>query len=165
MYLNTTNTSEVLSLSASNGLSYTNGAYYRMTGFHLSNSLYGNGTSGELSCTTLYADNIYYNNVVEKLEGEDLSDERFKNIVNYDNDKYKQLFMSINPIEFTWIDSHDEDIHIGVGAQTILYSLNKLQIENSSFVKYSGVIDRYSVNYKELMFMSIPIVQEHELEI
>lgn len=74
--------------------------------------------------------------------------------------------MNISPIEFNWKDSFVEDnhTHYGVGAQTLQKTISDLGIKNTSIVDNSDP-NQLSINYNELFMLSVPVVQEHEMEI
>ena len=93
------------------------------------------------------------------------SDERYKDIEGTLD--YKDLFMAINPIEYTWKDSFNDDSkrHFGVGAQTLEKTIKDLGYENLSIVSYNEENDQYAVNYNELQMLTIPVVQDHEYRI
>ena len=94
------------------------------------------------------------------------SDERYKNVVGLCN--HKDLFMSLNPIEFTWKKDfvHDEYTHhIGVGAQTLKKQMEICHCENLGLVSYDEKNDTYAVNYTELLMLAVPVIQEHEEKI
>lgn len=125
---------------------------------------------GNLSCTG----DVWCTGAVH---GSNISDERLKNIIFDIGNVYKDLFMQIKPIAFTWKDKNiDTKIHFGVGAQTIEKSINEFGIDSSNIgiVKHryfdspnenTGLSDQYYVNYDEIYMLTIPVVQEHEREI
>ena len=98
-----------------------------------------------------------------------ISDERVKNIINK-NQIHKDLFMSIEMIDYFRIDAEKNSkesklIHYGVGAQTLQFTLQKLNYKNTALINYDEEYDKYSVNYTELLMLSVPVVQQHEREI
>ena len=125
---------------------------------------------GNLSCTG----DVWCTGAVH---GSNISDERLKNIIFDIGNVYKDLFMQIKPIAFTWKDKNiDTKIHFGVGAQTIEKSINEFGIDSSNIgiIKHryfdspnenTGLSDQYYVNYDEIYMLTIPVVQEHEREI
>ena len=104
------------------------------------------------------------------------SDERDKDILGSVDDRYKRLYMTLNPIMYRWKDtSIDRKVHIGLGAQTtergaascgITFSEIGM-IEHDYWDKPSkdGRTDRYGMNYQEVAVLTVPIVQEHEKKI
>lgn len=104
------------------------------------------------------------------------SDERDKDIIGSVDDRYKHLYMTLNPIMYRWKDtSIDRKVHIGLGAQTtersaascgIMFSEIGM-IEHDYWDKPSkdGRTDRYGMNYQEVAVLTVPIVQEHEKKI
>ena len=102
------------------------------------------------------------------------SDIRDKNIFELD-DRYKNLFMKINTIGFTWKDEDDGVVHIGVGAQPTEQAVLDCGLSNKEFgaIKHDywktpnedGRTDRYSVAYDEIAMLAVPFVQSHEKEI
>ena len=104
------------------------------------------------------------------------SDERDKDILGSVDDRYKHLYMTLNPIMYRWKDtSIDRKVHIGLGAQTtersaascgIMFSEIGM-IEHDYWDKPSkdGRTDRYGMNYQEVAVLTVPIVQEHEKKI
>ena len=105
------------------------------------------------------------------------SDERLKNIIDGFDINYKDLFMKIKPIAFTWKDKNiDTKIHFGIGAQSTKETLDAYGIDSSKmgmivheYFKESSLqtclSDQYYVNYNEIHMLTIPVVQEHEREI
>ena len=104
------------------------------------------------------------------------SDERDKDIIGSVDDRYKRLYMALNPIMYRWKDTGiDRKVHIGLGAQTtersaascgIMFSEIGM-IEHDYWGKPSkdGRTDRYGMNYQEVAVLTVPIVQEHEKKI
>lgn len=132
----------------------------------------GISCSGTISCSALTCSGtVTYKTLSQS------SDERLKNIINGFDRNYKDLFMQIKPIAFTWKDkSIDTKIHLGVGAQTTEKSLNNCGIDASNVGmivhKYldipdsqTGLSDQYYVDYNDIHMLTIPVVQEHEREI
>ena len=94
------------------------------------------------------------------------SDERLKNIVGSCN--HKDLFMALNPVEFTWRNSfirNDTTKHIGVGAQTLKRQMKEHGCDDLGLVTCNEKDDTYAVNYIELLMLSVPIIQAHEKQI
>ena len=102
------------------------------------------------------------------------SDERDKNIFELDN-RYKNLFMELKPVAFTFKDDNTNDVHIGIGAQTTEASAIEcgLTSKEIGFISHDywktpnedGRTDRYSVAYDEIAMLAVPFVQSHEKEI
>ena len=104
------------------------------------------------------------------------SDERDKDILGSVDDRYKRLYMALNPIMYRWKDTGiDRKVHIGLGAQTTEHSAASCgimfseigMIEHDYWDKPSkdGRTDRYGMNYQEVAVLTVPIVQEHEKKI
>lgn len=101
------------------------------------------------------------------------SDERIKTIHRTLNDDHKKLFMSLKPIEYSFVDRPGER-HFGLGAQTTESSMNELGFGaeygmvnhsvNSHKDQY-GMDESYYLNYTEALMLSVPVVQDHEKEI
>ena len=107
-----------------------------------------------------------------------LSDQRVKNIIGEIDSNYKNLFMQIKPVAFTWKyqNKRDNKIHFGVGAQTTEKTLNECGFEISKMgmivheyfkepSPQTGLSDQYYVDYNDIHMLTIPVVQEHEREI
>jgi len=92
------------------------------------------------------------------------SDERIKNIYSNLDKKYLDLFMAIKPIVFNWKDSEDNHFHFGIGAQTFQRDSGELGYQNLGIVDDNNP-DLLTVNYSELLMLSVPVVQEHEKKI
>lgn len=101
------------------------------------------------------------------------SDERIKTIHRTLNDDHKKLFMSLKPIEYSFVDRPGER-HFGLGAQTTESSMNELGFgEEYGMVNHSvnshkdqyGMDESYYLNYTEALMLSVPVVQDHEKEI
>lgn len=101
------------------------------------------------------------------------SDVRDKNISDLD-DRYKELFMKLEPIKFTWKDdSMDKTIHIGLKAQDTEQAAYECGLANDEIgaivhdywtvPNEDGRTDRYSMQYEEILMLSVPFVQRHEL--
>lgn len=103
------------------------------------------------------------------------SDERDKNIISAIPQVYKDVFMDLKPILYTWKDFDDNATHMGLGAQTVEETLLRYGLtlkdfgavehdawDNSSIDFEDGRTDRYGMNYAELSVLTIPIVQSHE---
>lgn len=120
-----------------------------------------NGSNGEITCVSL----------------NQTSDERLKNIIDGFDRNYRDLFMKIKPIAYTWKDkSIDTKIHFGVGAQSTKETLDACGIDSSQMGmivhKYfddsglqTGLSEQYYINYNDIHMLTIPVVQEHEREI
>lgn len=103
------------------------------------------------------------------------SDEREKNIIGKISEKYLQFFMDLDPILYTWKDDEKQNIHFGLGAQTTEKKALKHNISNKEIAAIEhdewdtpnskGLMDKYSLNYLELLTLAIPIIQKHEQEI
>lgn len=102
------------------------------------------------------------------------SDERDKNIIGVLDERYKQLFMSLEPIVFTWKDERlNNKYHFGLGAQSTEkkaiecgISVDEIgAIEHSYWDKpdsRNGRYDVYGILYNEIHMLTIPVVQDHE---
>ena len=101
------------------------------------------------------------------------SDVRDKKIRIMD-DRYKKLFMKLDPIIFTWKDdSMDKSTHIGLRAQDTEQAAYECGLTNSEIgaivhdywdePNADGRTDRYSMQYEEFLMLTIPFVQSHEL--
>lgn len=104
------------------------------------------------------------------------SDEREKDIIGSISDKYKEFFMNLEPILYTWKDKRlAKGIHIGLGAQTTEKHARDCDIAEEEigaivhdyFNKPNddGYSDLYGMAYDEIAMLSIPFVQSHETEI
>ena len=93
------------------------------------------------------------------------SDERHKDIIGTSD--HKNLFMALRPVDFKWKKGFSDDgrTHIGVGAQTLEKQLKEFRCDDFGLVTYDEKNDAYSVNYIELLMLSVPVVQEHERKI
>ena len=101
------------------------------------------------------------------------SDIRDKNIFPLDN-RYKELFMKLNVITYSWNDENTDIIHIGLGAQPteIAAIQSGLSEKEIGAIKHDywdapidGRLDRYELNYDEFAMLTIPFVQDHERRI
>lgn len=101
------------------------------------------------------------------------SDERDKDIIGAVDDRYKHLYMALEPIVYRWKDTGiDKKAHIGLGAQTTERSAIACGIASSEIgmiehdywdePSRDGRTDRYGMNYQEVAVLTVPIVQEHE---
>lgn len=105
------------------------------------------------------------------------SDERDKNIIGFINHDYKKLFMELKPIMFRWKDKEiDEQIHLGLGAQTTERAARDcgIPVNEFAFIQHDywdepnpkdGRTDRYGMAYEEISMLVVPVVQEHELRL
>lgn len=102
------------------------------------------------------------------------SDVRDKNIFELDS-RYKDLFMKLNTVGFTWKDEDCGTVHIGIGAQhaekaalecgLATHEFGAIQHDYWATPGEDGRVDRYSVAYDEIAMLTVPFVQSHEKEI
>lgn len=101
------------------------------------------------------------------------SDERDKDIIGAVDDRYKHLYMALEPIVYRWKDTGiDKKAHIGLGAQTTersaiacgiaLSEIGMIEHDYWDEPSRDGRTDRYGMNYQEVAVLTVPIVQEHE---
>lgn len=90
------------------------------------------------------------------------SDEKEKNIIG-NLYKYKKIFMNLKPIQFTWKNNNDNQIHFGIGARQTEKVINQYGFKNLAFIQNHN--DNYSAIYTELLMMGVPIIQQHETRI
>ena len=104
------------------------------------------------------------------------SDEREKNILGKLDKRYKDLFMKLEPIMFTWKDDNFDNskVHIGLGAQTTEKHAYECGISNNEIAAIqhdyfdpdkNGNTDRYGINYSEIQMLTLAVTQDNVDEI
>ena len=106
-----------------------------------------------------FAGSIYVNGTVRQT-----SDERKKEVMVWD-DKSDDFIMELKPIMYRWKDGMDDQIHVGIGAQTTQKLIDDLDFEVDSIVDHDEEADVYSVSYMELIPLLINTVQKQEQRI
>jgi hypothetical protein len=99
------------------------------------------------------------------------SDKRLKKDIVPISDKFKQLFMDLQPVEYRMEQSKDKDIHLGLTAQDVEMAFMK---NNISADKYA-IVDEYSypeektrykaLAYTEFIPLCIKMIQSQQEEI
>jgi hypothetical protein len=98
------------------------------------------------------------------------SDEREKDILDFDLSDMSGCFMSLNPIAFRWKHDNERKIHLGVGAQTTERKMIEAGYDPSQFdmiqhddlevVSDSGLMERYGINYQDLNMLTMMQTQK-----
>ena len=146
-------TADVYDLKISKGLIIGNSAHAAGCVFRASGSAYIDDT--------LYADSAYITNTLSAQKVTERSDERQKDIANWED--IDSLILNMEPIRFSWKDDKTKKIHWGLGAQRTEKLLEKHGIHNTGFVTDSG--KEYSIAYSELAPMMLPTVQQNRRRI
>lgn len=99
------------------------------------------------------------------------SDKRLKKDIVPISDKFKQLFMDLQPVEYRMEQSEDKDIHLGLTAQDVEMAFMK---NNIAVDKYA-IVDEYSypeektrykaLAYTEFIPLCIKMIQSQQKEI
>lgn len=100
------------------------------------------------------------------------SDERDKNIIGEIDQRYLDAFMDFKAVLYRWKDDDLGKIHMGLVAQSTEQTLLEHGISMDEFAALEhdywdapneeGRIDRYGLNYSELLTVMVPVVQMQE---
>lgn len=127
--------------------------------FHYGNSSadYTSRIIERASGTLTVYNNLYVNQDMSAATVTQRSDERLKDIGEYDS-RYDDLLDQLTPITFTWKDDESKCEHVGLGAQTVQKALTDLGLDDSGFVRSDsdGIL---SINYMALSVMLLHTVQ------
>jgi hypothetical protein len=103
------------------------------------------------------------------------SDEREKNILNFDLNDMSNFFMSLKPIAFTWKSNDDGKIHLGIGAQTTEQKMINAGFDPNDFdlIQHDeleektalGLTERYGMNYQDLNMLTMMQTQKNTNEL
>lgn len=94
----------------------------------------------------------FYGSIIPK------SDERLKDIRHWD-DTYDDVLMDLEPIRYTWKDGDENEIHVGVGAQTTQRIFAEHGLGDTRIVIEAN--NRLNVNYQEFHAMEIASIQRN----
>lgn len=114
--------------------------------------------------------NYLWKNVYSKNGVKTTSDEREKDILNFNLSELSDCFMSLEPIAFRWAYGNDRKIHLGVGAQTTERKMIEAGYDPSQFDmiqhdeleerSVSGLMERYGINYQDLNILTMMQTQK-----
>lgn len=100
------------------------------------------------------------------------SDERDKNIIGEIDQRYLDAFMDFKAVLYRWKDDDLGKVHMGLVAQSTEQTLLEHGISMDEFAALEhdywdapneeGRIDRYGLNYSELLTVMVPVVQMQE---
>lgn len=103
------------------------------------------------------------------------SDEREKDILDFDLTEMSDYFMSLKPIAYRWNYGNDDKIHFGLGAQTAERSMIENGYDPSQFdmIQHDeleepttiGLTERYGITYQDFHMLTMMQTQKNTNEI
>lgn len=118
----------------------------------------GNGTDSDRSnaVTVDWSGNVSISGQLAQSSDKDLKD----NISLIDG-RYKDLFMDLKPVSYTWKDRRDKKSHLGLVAQDVQESFDRHNIQAGMVTKDQY----YKLDYNELHMLTMMMTQKQENEI
>ena len=146
------------------------GAWQRMdyvTSYGMLKVDYGNASGTKGFVATAVGNNTYYDpgSSYAYLIADGVhvvSDERSKeDITDLSKTTCKNLILNARPVSYKFKEGENKTHHYGFIAQEV----KNLLPEDNSVIEYNSDVDRYSMNYQELIAPLVKVVQEQQSEI